>query len=258
MEAKTLGLLLLMITLQAMPARADDSAVAGRESGSPLPPLPQHRFVPALSVGGPGSLAALATCPPRRRRRTSLIVTCSLNVTAAGTVDDGSVQCLVPRGRSRRFGEHLQSLLPSARFQPARIDDVAVPVRLYVAALFADDGRSCQVSLMPNAGRLDPEMDLNYVAPQEVLDDGGWRRRVHFVQDGHRHRSGPRGRSMFRLTVHVSDTGVPARGRISNDASLNFDSARAEADLLRSRFIPGFHLGRPRAMDYEERVVLGL
>lgn len=242
----TFALLSIAILLAPVTSAGDDVAPPGTRD-----------FRPALPATGPGSLVERLDCPAKRKPGASAVVSCMTRVTRTGAVDRGDIQCFVPWGTQTRFADHMTAIVRDATFTPAQVDGSPVPVRLQIAAIFAEQDGRCSVWLLPNSGLRDPEMGFNYVAPQEVVTDGSWLRRTHFRKEGSRYRFGDEGATLFRISVRVSESGMADDARIHENASFNFDAAAASKGLERARFIPGFYLGRPRPMRYEERVTLG-
>jgi len=156
-----------------------------------------------------------------------------------------------------RYREHMVRILAASRFQAARVDEVPVPVQFFLVAWFRDEDGDCTASVVLNSGERDPEMGLNYIGPQEIVSDGGWTRRVNFRKHWDRQRVWSRSGAMARFSVAVSEFGEASDGRVEWRDTGFFDSAEVVKALAGSRFIPGFHRGRPRAMRYYDNLYVG-
>lgn len=167
----------------------------------------------------------------------TIAVYCQADIATTGVANN--VSCFDKAAYDDLQGQ-TQRALEGLSFTPAMVDGEAVPVRMAFRVVYSRNDAQPNVVMLPNLGTLQREYGVDYVAPQERLDQGDWY--SAYNADGK-----AQGKPFFddaRLARVVADVNadgdvksvrtVEASGRARRDAKA------IETALKQSHFIPGF------------------
>ncbi|WP_143247464.1 hypothetical protein [Agaribacterium haliotis] len=190
---------------------------------------------------GKDLLDALPTEPAK-----ASVLYCRADLASSGAVD--KVDC---------YGEAETGLLESTEqalvlqsFEPATVEEKAVPVRMSfrVAYTLIDD--SARAILIPNLGTMQDLYGRNYVAPQERLDvadwysaysEYSWEPADAWLGEG----------DHARIAAVVESSGQPTLIRtVEANQAYERDAKIIKRSLKNSQFLPGSVNGKPVDMKY--------
>jgi hypothetical protein len=215
------------------------------------------RFVPARFGDGPESLLRTIACPRAPEPDRAVVVFCQVEIDSSGLPRRLTSYCAEGSLRTP-YSEAATAAARRARYLPASVDGVPVPVYASFRLVFRGIDSACKIAAIANLGGELAEAGLDYIAPQEILLQGSWYLRASAVLNpgGRGGTSRPLG-PLFTMSVAVAEDGSASAGRIER----NFGATRTEARsaiqaIERARFIPGFRGGKPTAMRYVELLFL--
>jgi Gram-negative bacterial TonB protein C-terminal len=178
---------------------------------------------------------------------TTLAVYCQTDVADSG--DLHNTQCY-QHPKVADLQAQTMNVLKDARFEPAQVDGKPVPVRMQFRVVFSRSGNQPDIMLLANLGTLQKDYGVDYIAPQERLDQSAWFQTYQnnpwakgkaFFNDGRLTRV----KGVVKTTGKVRDvTTLDARGSGKRDAQVIEDA------LKQSRFVPGFVDNKPIEMHY--------
>ncbi len=205
-------------------------------------------YVPANFGNAIATLSKQVTLPASLGEKTKAVaVYCQADVLSTGNIN--AVTCY-ENNPTVSMKKMTESALMSARFEPAKIDGSAIPVRMQLRVVYSVSGTQAPIVLLPNLGTLQEKYGADYVAPQERLDTGDW-------YANYTTRKGADGKLFFgngkatRVMANVEVNGkVETVSTLETALRKKADANNIEAALRKSRFIPGFVAHRPTAMQY--------
>ncbi|MEM9388666.1 MAG: hypothetical protein AAGA68_26735 [Pseudomonadota bacterium] len=177
-------------------------------------------------------------------------VNCQVLVSRRGRADGLKCGLYEPfeDGQADRLVAATYHGLRRARFRPARIDGKPVDVVMSVRVVVRCIGRRCKVSSYPNLGLFEDKYGIDYVAPQEIVDDGTtWyehllSNEVCRTAGGIKEACVDKGIFRLNLYVDVDGDGAPTlvrhtRNPITADSDAIMEAAEREVEKI--RYIPG-------------------
>ena len=205
-------------------------------------------YTPATFGNSIATLNKQITLPASLGEKTqTLAVYCQADVMTNGNIN--AVTCY-ENNPSVSMQKITESALKSARFAPAKIDGIAVPVRMQLRVVYSVNGTQAPIVLLPNLGTLQEKYGTDYYAPQERLDTGDW-----YAHYSAKERS--EGKLFFaegkttRVMAKVNVNGtVETVSTVETALRKKADANNIESALRKSRFIPGFVASKPTNMQY--------
>lgn len=174
-------------------------------------------------------------------------VYCQADVTTSGNINAATCYENSPLVSMQKVTE---SALKSATFEPATIDNKAVPVRMQLRVVYSLGGTQAPIVLLPNLGTLQAQYGTNYYAPQERLDTSDWYANYTAKDRGDGKLFFAEGK-MTRVMANIEADGkVETVSTIEAALRKQADATNIEAALKKSKFIPGFVENKPTAMHY--------
>lgn len=175
-------------------------------------------------------------------------VYCQADIATTG--ESSAVQCYEKDG-FESLRRDTEKALTGQNFEPARIDDDAVPVRMHFRVVYSQRAGQDPILLLPNLGNMQSQYGPRYIAPQERLDSTQW-----YAQ--YRRETGGSGQAFFnsdgvmtRIIAQVDKTGrVRAVRRIEAHEPYQREAIVVETALKKSRFLPGMADGKSQTMQY--------
>lgn len=238
-----IGLLLVLVALPGVvtPALAADDQPALPEAG---------RIALSKVVEKPGDAVW---------ENGTATVNCQVLVSRRGRADGLKCGLFQPfdNGTADRLVAATYNGLRRARFLPARVDGEKVDVVMSVRVVVRCIGRRCKTSSYPNLGLFDDKYGIDYVAPQEIIDDRAtWYERLladDVCRSGRDVKAACVDEGMYRLNLYVDvdDQGEPGRVRynrnpITTDAEVIMEAAQSKVQQV--RYIPGTYQDAPTPM----------
>jgi hypothetical protein len=205
-------------------------------------------YTPATFGNSIETLARQITLPASLGEKTKTVaVYCQADVLTSGNIN--AVTCY-ENNPTVSMQKITESALRSARFEPAKIDGAAVPVRMQLRVIYSVSGTQAPIVLLPNLGTLQEKYGADYYAPQERLDTGDWY--AHYAAN--ERADGKLFFAKGKTTRVMAD--VQVNGTVETVSTLETalrkqgDVNTIESALRKSRFIPGFVANEPKAMQY--------
>ncbi|UTF58744.1 energy transducer TonB [Gilvimarinus sp. DA14] len=165
----------------------------------------------------------------------TIAVYCQADIATTGVASN--VTCFDKAAYNDLQGQ-TQRALDGLSFTPAMVDGEAVPVRMAFRVVYSRNDSQPNVVMLPNLGTLQREYGVDYIAPQERLDQTDWYSAYRSNGEGQPFFDDAR---LARVVADVNADGnvksvrtVEAAGRARRDAKV------IETALKKSRFIPGF------------------
>lgn len=178
---------------------------------------------------------------------------CIAEVKGSGKSPD--VDCFGPnRDEDLKYSKLAAAGVRRTGFRPAKRDGKAIPVILSLRVIFDARGETCTVYSIPNLG-VPVDTPANHIAPQEIMDDGGWFARTRVFRGGNvpwkRGYFNDQSGIAFWMSVAVSETGEASDVVLERNDNLTDQAAESVLKAFgQSQFIPGAIDGRPSPMRY--------
>jgi hypothetical protein len=226
-------------------------------------------FVPAR-FGADNPLAQIEVSPrDLARRKGSVAIRCQTFVETDGRLTD--YYCAPPSLEDQQVTRLVVEALQGQTFVAAQVDGTPVRILMAFAVSIQCAGDSCSIESVQNHGHHTEDLGTAYVAPQPILPDHDWYEgyedKLEWIRGWMPNVSTRFNQDAWPMrpiiAVGVDVDGIAAKGCIDSMRLMGDDDEQRNRQKLEqalksigeTRFIPGFHDGRPVAMQFFERAV---